>query len=110
MGFFKEEVEIGEVGEEGRVSGYILNITDRFTNIIIPMVNPSVILPIYMTHQCTICLFESHCSFVSSGVCKNFHVLVYTFNIFLSVFTDGVSDGKNSISKNHRKISTEKIH
>jgi hypothetical protein len=26
------------------------------------------------------------------------------------VFTDRVSDGKNSINKNHRKISTEKIH
>jgi hypothetical protein len=55
--FFKEEVEIGEVGEEGRVSGYILNITDRFTTRIITMVNPSTILSIYMTHHCTICLF-----------------------------------------------------
>jgi len=45
MGFFKEEVEIGEVGEEGRVLGYILNITDRFTNIIIPVITQFWVIP-----------------------------------------------------------------
>jgi hypothetical protein len=36
--------------------------------------------------------------------------LVYTDDIFLSVNTDEVSYGKNSVGKDHRKIPTEKIH
>jgi len=56
------------------------------------------------------CLYESSCNFVNNDICKNLHViilfdflipsiptmipLVYTDDIFLLVFTDGVRDGK----------------
>jgi hypothetical protein len=44
--FFKEEVEIREGREEGRAAGYILTITDRFTNRIIPTVTLLAILSV----------------------------------------------------------------
>jgi hypothetical protein len=34
---------------------------------------------------------------------------VYTDDIFPSVFTDGLSNGKNSVGKDHHKIPTKKI-
>ena len=78
-----------------------------------------------MTRHCTVCLFKSHYNFIGNGVCKNLHIiklfnffysfystgilLVYTDNIFLFVFTNEVSDGKNLVAKNHRKISMKKF-
>jgi hypothetical protein len=104
------------------VLGHILNITNGFIDGIILMVT---LLAILSRHY-IVCLFESHCNSVSNGVCKNLHVIVlfgffilsimtgissvYTDDIFLSVFTDGVSNGKNSVDKDHRKISMENIY
>jgi len=34
---------------------------------------------------------------------------VYTDDIFPSVFIDGLSNGKNSVGKDHHKIPTKKI-
>jgi hypothetical protein len=113
-------------GEEGRALGHILNITDRFTNEIILTVTTSTILLVSMPRHCTVCLFESHCNSVGNYVCKNLHVIalfgffipsiptvipsVSTDNIFPSVFTDGVSNGKiqsvNITAKYKQKKST----
>jgi hypothetical protein len=107
---FKEQVEIEEGGEEGRASGYILNITHGLTDGIILMVTPSAILSVSMSRYCMVCLFESHCNSIGNDVCKHLHVIVlfsffihsiptgipsvYTDNIFSSVFIDRVSDGQ----------------
>jgi hypothetical protein len=120
--FFKEEVEIGEGGKEGRASGHILNTTDRFFDGIILMVTSSIILLVSMSRHYMVCLFESRCNSIDNGVYKNLHVillfdffilsiptkilLVYTDDIFSSVFIDEVNDGQiqsiKSIAKYRR--------
>jgi len=96
----------GGGGEQGRASGYILNITDE----IIPTVTPSAILLVSMSCHCTICLFKSRCNSVGNCICKKLHVitlfacviffisivifLVYTDDIFLLIFINRVSDEK----------------
>jgi hypothetical protein len=113
-------------GKEGRASGHILNITDRFTDEIILMVTPSTIQSVSMPRHCTICLFKSHCNSIGNYVCKNLHAIalfgffipsiptvipsIYTDDIFPSVFTNGVSNGKiqsvNITAKYQQKKST----
>ena len=114
--FFKEEVEIGERGKEGQALGHILNTTYRFFYGIILMVISLTILLVSMPCHYTVCLFESRCNSVDNVVCKNLHVIllfgfffipsipteilsVYTDDIFLSVFTDGVSNGQIQLVK-----------
>jgi hypothetical protein len=96
----------GGGGEEGRVLGHILNITDRFTDS--DSVSYSININVTSLYD-LICLFESHCNFIGNCV---IHVIalfgfflpfistailsVYTDDIFLLVFTDGVNDGKFS--------------
>ena len=101
--------------------GHLLNTTNKFIDGIILMVT---LLAILSSHY-IVCLFESHCNSVRNNVDKNSHVIVligfyilsiltgifsvYTDDIFLSVFTDGVSNGNNSVGKDHNKISIEKF-
>ena len=78
----------GRGGEEGRASGHILNITIEFTDKIILIVTPSVILSIsIMPCHCTIFLFESHYNCVVNCVCKNLHVIVLSYFFIHSIPT-----------------------
>ena len=78
----------GRGGEEGRASGHILNITIGFTDKIILIVTPSVILSIsIMPCHCMIFLFESHCNCVVNCVCKNLHVIALSYFFIYSIPT-----------------------
>jgi hypothetical protein len=77
----------GKGGEEGRASCHILNITIGFTDKIILIVTPSVILSISMPCHCTIFLFVSHCNCVGNYICKNLHVIVLSYFFIHSIPT-----------------------
>jgi hypothetical protein len=87
-----------------------LNITDRFTDGIILTVISLVIISVSVSRHYIVCLFESHFNSIGNCINKKLHVIslfglfysfycdwipsVYTNDIFSSMFTDGVSDGK----------------
>jgi hypothetical protein len=75
------------------------------------IVTSLAILSVSMPHYCMVYFFEFHCNYIGNCVCKNLHVivlfgfffissiptailLIYTDDIFLSVFTDKVNDEK----------------
>jgi hypothetical protein len=79
-----------------------------------------------VTHQYTTSLFESNCNSVGNSIRKNLLIIVlfgffltpsirigissvYTDDIFPSLNTNGVSDGKKSVGKDQRKIPIKKF-